>query len=301
MDESLRKLQTLLYDLITAPEGVRPALKARAPGLPAGGLGEIICGDERLGATDRLGIYADAYFYRLLQCLKVDFPGVAGAIGERRFHKLIRDYLAAYPPFHTSIAYAGRFLADFLRDHRLRRSPFLADFARLEWTLSEVFQDPDAVTLASDDLRAIPPGQWPSLRLRTPPALRLVECRWRVCQTLRAIREGRDWETPEPGEGTVLVWRADAVVYYRELAREERGAFALLVGGATFSAVCEAVAQAYAEGDPVEEINRLLARWVGDGCLMLEQETASQHKSEATKRPKAESSVSPGFGLTGDS
>jgi hypothetical protein len=34
----------------------------------------LVDGDERLSAVERVDIYADAYFYRLLDCLAEDFP-----------------------------------------------------------------------------------------------------------------------------------------------------------------------------------------------------------------------------------
>ncbi len=286
MEERLRKLQRLLYKVITAPEGVESALETEGRSLPAGGLSEIIVGDERLGPAERLAIYADAYFYRLLECLKDDFPAVAGMVGAERFHELIRGYLAACPPFHSSVVYAGQFLPDFLRGHRaLEQWPFLAEVARLEWSLIEVFQAPDAVTLKAQDLRAIASERWPELHLRTPPALRLVDCRWRVAEALRAIREPKQWQAPEPVAQSLVVWRLNGAVYYREIAPAERNAFSLLAEGASFAAVCEKVAAVCPEGEAIGEINRMLERWLDEGCLMLEDKNLPPRPKPAPKRP----------------
>src|SRR5271156_2015518 len=105
----LRDLQRLLYRLITASDGVSEGLAADSA-LKAGGLNEIIAGDERMGSADRLGIYADAYFFRLLDVCKEDFPATVAAIGEGEFHNLITGYLMAYPSDSPSVLYVGSHL-----------------------------------------------------------------------------------------------------------------------------------------------------------------------------------------------
>ncbi|HEV2169709.1 MAG TPA: DNA-binding domain-containing protein, partial [Candidatus Binatus sp.] len=110
----LRNIESLLYRLITAPEGVRDGL-GRERRLPAGGLGAIIDGDDRLDAVDRLDIYANMYFYRLLDVLREDFPATAAVVGTDLFHNLVTGYLLEHPPTEPSIAYAGRYLAKHLR------------------------------------------------------------------------------------------------------------------------------------------------------------------------------------------
>src|SRR5262249_1323716 len=107
-------------------------------------LSGVIRGDERLSALQRLNIYADAYFYRLLDCLKEDFPATAAVTGDA-FEGLVRAYLDKHAPAEPSIFYAGQRLADFLGDHPVgERWPFLAELARLERTLIEVFHAADA-------------------------------------------------------------------------------------------------------------------------------------------------------------
>ena len=91
----------------------------------AGGLGAIVLGDERLSAEARVEIYANMYFYRILDALKEDFPATLAVLGADNFHNLVTGYLLEYPPTEPSISYCGRHLADYLRDHPMReRAPF---------------------------------------------------------------------------------------------------------------------------------------------------------------------------------
>ncbi|HEY6419723.1 MAG TPA: putative DNA-binding domain-containing protein [Candidatus Binataceae bacterium] len=271
----LREIERLLYRLITAPSGVAEGL-AREQGLSPGDLGTVIRGDARLSAVERVDIYADAYFYRLLDAAKEDFPATLKVFGESGFHNLLTGYLIDYPPTEPSIFYAHRFLADFVRSHPIRgKAPYVADLAALERALVEVFHAAEAPALDAAAMRAIAPAKWPALRMRTHPAVMILSLQWRVADVLRAVEQGRDFEpvVHEPVE--VLVWRRNSRVYYREIEATEARALAVAVGGgargATFAKICAAIAAGCdgAEHDAVGAINRMLERWLGDGLLML--------------------------------
>jgi hypothetical protein len=278
-DADLGDLQALLYRLITTPEGVAAGLAAeRAPGPKTfDDLERLIESDDRLSAGERLEIYANAYFYRILDCLKEDFPATLATLGADNFHNLVTGYLIEYPPTEPSIAYAGRYLSEFLRNHPFtERWPFIAELARLERTLLEVFHAPDAEPLSAETLRSVAPEDWPGLAMRAHPALAIVDCEWRVGGLLRGVEShaadtDRKVEEPPHAPVSILVWRNLSGVHYRALEHPERAALELVRAGTNFAAVCDAVAAASGDGDPggpVALINRLLARWVGDGVLI---------------------------------
>jgi len=276
----LANLQALLYRLITAPEGVAAGLAAERARGPAAlddlhDLEELIESDDRLSAVERLDIYANAYFYRILDCLKEDFPATLATLGGDNFHNLVTGYLIEYPPTEPSISYAGRHLTEFLRHHPMReRWPFIDDLARLERRLIEVFHAAEAEPLNAEAMRAVAPDDWPALAMRTHPALAIVDCEWRVDELLREVEaatgEG-DRIRGEPAHVpvSVLVWRRNSHVHYRALEPPERAAFELASAGTTFAAICEAIAEVGRDADPVALINRLLARWIQEGLLVL--------------------------------
>lgn len=290
-EHDLKSLQALLYRLITAPGGVAEGLAAERA-LRPGSLGElddIINGDDRLAAAERLEIYANAYFYRILDCLKEDFPATLAVLGADDFHNLVTGYLLDYPPTEPSIFHAGRHLADFLRGHPMReRWPFATELARLERTLVEVFHAPDAQALAAEAMRAIAPADWPALALRTHPASAILDCEWRVDRLLRAIENGRDrgqhdWSAPAHEPVSIVVWRQSARVHYRELEHTERAALGLATRSASFAAICEAVAADAGVDDPVALINRLLARWLADGLVTASPSAAADDRHSPSK------------------
>ena len=196
----LAGLQALLYRLITAPEGVAAGLAAESAEGPEI-LADLIESDDRLSAIERLEIYANAYFYRILDCLKEDFPATLATLGADNFHNLVTGYLIEYPPTEPSISYAGRHLAEFLRHDSMRamieRWPFIAELARLERTLIEVFHAAEAEPLNAEAMRSVAPEDWPALAMRTHPALAIVDCEWRVDELLREV-EAAAGESDQP-------------------------------------------------------------------------------------------------------
>jgi hypothetical protein len=268
MATHLKELQSLLYRLITAVSGVGEGLAAQH-GLTRDGLGAIMLGDERLSAEERVDIYANMYFYRLLDVLKEDFPATLQVLGEDNFHNLVTGYLLEHPPTEPSVYFCGRNLSDYLRDHPTTANvPFAADLAMLERAMVEVFHAADAVALDAEAMRMTPPNEWPALQLRMPPATRILALAWKVVELLVAVEAKRKCEPAEHAAVKVLVWRRNGQVFYRELEAIEVRALAAASRGAKFAQMCDLVA-ADCPIDTVSELNRLLARWLQDGVLCL--------------------------------
>jgi hypothetical protein len=264
MIPDLETLQRMLQRLIATPmEALRELDSERAP--VAGGLEALIVGDSRLSALRRLEIYAGAYFQRLLEVMREDFPATRTAVGDDRFTALVREYLAAHPPTEPSVFYAGRALPQFLAEHHGVEN-FAAELARLERTTIEVFHGPEAVALSAAAMGAIAPERWPTLALRTHPALKLLDCEFAVGPLLRAIWEGAPWPIPQRGPVSIVVWRQASQVYFRTLEPGEREALGAASEGASFAAICAAASEKI-EGDAVAAINRMLARWLADELL----------------------------------
>jgi len=265
--EELKRLQSLLYRLITAPSGVAEGLAAERE-LGVRGLDTIVLGDDRLSAEARVDVYANMYFYRLLDALKEDFPATLAVLGADSFHNLVTGYLLEYPPTEPSLYYCGRYLADYLRDHPLREAaPFVADLAKLERASVEVFHGADAGVLEPAALREIAPSDWPVLKLRIQPSAQILALDWRVSEVLRAVEEGRPWAPAEKGAVTVLVWRRNARVFQRDLESTEADALGAASRGANFAEICDVVAAHDVIEDPVAAMNRMLARWLADQLL----------------------------------
>ena len=263
---NLQTLEALLHRLITARNGVAEGLQAEKVQV---NLEDIIRGDERLSAVEHLEIYANAYFYRLLDILKEEYPATLAVLGADDFHNLVTGYLLEYPPAESSVLYAGRYLADFLGDHPFReRWAYIADLARVERTVLEVFHRADAPALDAETMRAVPVTDWPALEMRAHPTVAILDSEWPVNELLREVENKIEWHEPAHTAVSIVVWRKGFEVYYRVLEPGERGALGLALHGTTFAMMCEAVAAEYPGDDAPAAINRLLARWLADGLLL---------------------------------
>ena len=267
MPTKLKDLQALLYRLITAPSGVAEGLAGERE-LSARGLDTIVLGDDRLSSEARVDIYANMYFYRILDALKEDFPVTRAVVGDDHFHNVVTGYLIEYPPTQPSLYYCGRYLAEYLRGHPIReRAPFVADVAALERAIVEAFQGRDATALTADALRAIAPEDWPAMKLSVQPSAQTLPLEWRVSELVRAVEEDKQWQPAERGAVKVIVWRRDMHVFHREIEQIEADALEAVARGATFAEICDVVASHSEIADPVAEMNRMLARWLSDGLL----------------------------------
>jgi len=246
--------QRILWRLITAREG-------RAD--------EVVRGDERFGAEERVDVYAGMYFYRLLECLAEDFPALHSVVGHDDFHALAADYLAAHPSESPSVRMLGRKLGDFLERHPLGENRFwLADLARFEWDLLEAFDAPDAVPIGVEDLAAVEAERWAELRFALTPSLRVLEASAPVDDVWKAATAGHAPTTVERRPTALRVWREGLEVFHRKLEPLELAALRAAAGGARFDEICLAAAAVVGDDAAATEVVRLLRRWLGDGMIV---------------------------------
>lgn len=277
---TLERLQRRFWQLISAPSGVAAGLKELRecdPGIAP--LSGWVAADEET-ARQRLDVYANMYFYRLLDSLRHDFPAVAQEMGPERFHNLVTDYLLVHPPDDPSLRYVGRELPAYLRAHELSEGrPHLADLARLEWERINAFDAADATPLSVEDLQRLPAEQWPELALEVTPALRLMEAEFAVHERwMAAVQDAR--ATPEEPEAPLrvptklVIWRRSFVVRHRPVDVDEATALeAITTGRLTFGELCELLAtDGVALEASAERAATLLAGWVAAEMLALPAE-----------------------------
>jgi len=248
--------QRILFRLITAREG-------------AAGADRLICGDERLGAVERVDVYANMYFFRLLECLAEDFPALHAVIGHEDFHALAADYLEVHPSQHPSVRMLGRALGDFLErhPHAVRRF-WLPDLARFEWDLLEAFDARDVAPVDAERLAALAPERWPELRFTLTPSLRVLEASAPVDEVWTAATAGQEIPSVERAATHVRIWREGLQVFHRRLEPVELAALRAAARGERFAEVCEAAATVVGEDAAAAEVVRVLQRWLGDGMIV---------------------------------
>lgn len=219
--------------------------------------------NDRLSSFERLEIYNRVYWFRVLDCLYDDYPGLRAIVGEKNFMKLATAYLAKYPSASFTLRNLGQRLEKFLREEPKWIAPneeLALDMARFEWAQVVAFDDAARPKLTTDDVLDTPPAK---LRFALQPYLSLLELNFAVDKFFLAIkkREGdvlrdeasntfesmpqapvrkRRPRLPKRERVHLVVHRYDNMLYYKRLEPE---AFAILCGlqkGITVEKACVA-------------------------------------------------------------
>ena len=266
----LPDIERLLWRLITAPEGVGATLAAAdARGDDArAALAGTVRDHGALSAVQRLDVYANMYFFRLLDVMADDYPAVRAVVGATAFHNLITDYLLLHAPSHFSVRYAGQHLPEFAAGHRIAAEcPYLPDLAALERSILDVFDAADAPTLEPADLAEVPPAQWPSLRFRLHPSVRLHRLDWPVHLVREQVDRGENPSRITATDTALFVWRHDLQVRQCVVSAGEWQALDILRQGGDFSSACTAAAGELGDGDTAAAVAQALADWLAAGML----------------------------------
>jgi hypothetical protein len=120
---------------------------------------QFIKPNDRLDSFDRLQIYNQQYWWRLLGNFAEDFRGLRAVLGERRFDKLAVAYLDHCGSMSWSLRNLGSRLEEFLREHPRLTSPHSSlalDMVRVEWARVLAFDGDCKSPLASEEVRDIP-------------------------------------------------------------------------------------------------------------------------------------------------
>lgn len=280
--KNLDVIQRWMQAVITHPMGVEAGVVSDAAqaeiDVDAAGLEDVILPSSKLASNDRIRVYADAYYGRLVDCLTEEFPVLVAAMGEDTFSSFAFEYLQNYPSRSYTLAALGSHFPLFLEQHRPDRDPanpdqqppvdwpdFMIGLARLEWTIAEVFDAPGVEgepILSVDDLKQMPPSSWPTAKLEPVVCLRLLQAKYPVnayFTTMKHAEEGVDVPIPGAADEFVAIFRRDYVVRRFEVSLPQYELLGALQNGATVMEAIELAGDATDMSD--EEFATSLSRW----------------------------------------
>lgn len=224
-----------------------------------------------LAAVDRLAIYRNAYQVRLIDALHETYPVLHGLLGDEAWVELGEAYVAANPSRFRSIRWYGRELADYLTQNEpYDGAPILAEMARLEWTLAEVFDAGDAQAIERGALAAVEPSAWGLLRFEFHPSLRRLPLRWNTAAVWKAMSAD---ETPPPPEAAAepvawLLWRQNLQNYFRSMSAVESVALDAALRGCNFGEICENLSALLAQDEIPAAAAGCMGSWADSGIIV---------------------------------
>jgi hypothetical protein len=245
----------------------------------------LIRPNDRLTSFERLEIYNRQYWFRLIDVLYEEFPGLRAVVGEPGFNALVRAYLTKYPSRSFSLRNLGGRLPQFLTEEPKWAGPRAAmalDMARFEWAQTVAFDEAARPALGVDDLLGADPSE---LRLSLQPYLTLLEMSYPLDEFSLVVRRSalrsdasnaaetdraggkrvRKFKPPRKRTVRVAVHRYRNALYYKRLEPVAFGLLGALRDGAT---LLEAVGAAIpADGDErwPARIKEWFQTWTGLG------------------------------------
>ena len=209
-------------------------------------LEQVILPSKNLSSHERIGIYADMYYLRLVDCLGKDFAALKYAFGEERFDELARQYVSTHPSKSFSLNVFGAKLAQFL-EQRSRRSaqPRIRGrkSRKLEWDDPGNFSNAKNVQplTGRGSLKKSPKSKWEKARVELIPAFRLMRFNFPVNNFVQAVYNEKDPDTrlPKARKNWLRVYRQGYRVWRAKIDEHQYNLLSALSSGMTLSAALE--------------------------------------------------------------
>jgi hypothetical protein len=154
---SLKKTQQWFGSIIGRPIDMDNAINPIAPsGIPIEiEAAKYIVPSPTLKPAQRIQIYNQQYWWRLLNTLHESFPFLTRLTGYQRFNQTIGfPYLVQHPPRHWSLSLLGDCISQWLQDsYEGSDKLLLVDAAKLDWAFGHCFLAPQFKSLDSGMLR----------------------------------------------------------------------------------------------------------------------------------------------------
>jgi Putative DNA-binding domain len=234
------------------------------------GVAAAIESTPRLGAHDRLSIYASGYLARLLEALRNDYPVVLGVLGADVFASLGAAYIAARPSTSFTLRDFGGGLTAFIAQHSgLAEREFVAELAAFERAFVEAFDAVDAAPLDVAELAVVAGTAWPHLRFDVHPSVQECVITFNTLPVWEAVKAQRPAPAPLPLQMPVaaLVWRQGLTTVFRSLCADEHAVWRKLAAGEDFATLCDTLT-AWLSPDQVPlRAATLLRGWLAEGLI----------------------------------
>lgn len=186
---------------------------------------QLIVSSEKLGAQERIGIYARGYVLRLMECMRADYPMLQNLMGEELFDVFAGAYLVQLPSHSPSLFDLGQNFPAFLKASQPKGEvdalfALPLELSRLERLRVEVSRS-EGLERSNHEM---PDGDplfylFSSGNFSVSPCLRLLKSEFDLLSFVRAVEKGEEASVPEKKEMYIAVCRRNYALNMQPLEK----------------------------------------------------------------------------------
>lgn len=224
-------------------------------------------------AAKQLGVYVNAYRWRLFDIVAEDYPVLKAYLGEEQFDALINDFISAVPPQHFNVARYAALLPAYQRIHT-SHDAFSRELCVLETVIAQLADAEETEALTPEQLADITPETLIESRLYPRKALQLFAFSHPVNDYYKAVKEEIQLPAITQCASFLAVFRHEDVVWRMDLEEQEYQLLSALFAGEKMGVALGALDESAAT-----HISEYFSRWMRNGLL-----AAAEYKGEPNKR-----------------
>jgi uncharacterized protein (UPF0276 family) len=224
-------------------------------------------------AAKQLGVYVNAYRWRLFDIVAEDYPVLKAYLGEERFDPLINDFISAVPPQHFNVARYAALLPAYQRIHT-SHDAFSSELCVLETVIAQLADTEETEALTPEKFSGMTPEAFMESRLYPRKALQLFAFSHAVNDYYKAVKEEVQLPAITQQPSFLAVFRHEDVVWRMDLEEQE---YQLL--SALFAGEMVGVALSTLDESAATNISEYFSRWMRNGLL-----AAHEYKGEPNRK-----------------
>lgn len=230
-----------------------------------------IVGSDDFTNRERLAVYGNAYYARLIEVLQGDYEAIHTLLGDDEFERLCRAYIDAYPSRYFSLRWFGQHMPAYLRAKApYSQYEYLGEMATFEWLFTDAFDAADIDIFTESEVASIPAESWPQLKVLFHPSVCWFDYQWNILPVWKAIKDNEQVPVLQKltNSETCLIWRQGLTTKYRTLEATESLVFKSAVDSKNFSQWCEILMdQGYTSERVPMVAAGALKTWLGLGMI----------------------------------
>lgn len=303
-EPNLAEIQALMFSAITNPltpnEGI--AERVRDGRSTQEISDKIMKANDRMSGLERLEIYNRQYWFRLIDCIYDDYPGLRAVLGDKRFNEVVIRYLTKYPSRSYNLIFLGTRLPQFLDEHPDlcgQKRKAAQDMARFETAQMHAFHTGSLKPITPEMLQGMDPA---AMRLYVQPYITLLKMGYPFDDFIVALKR-EDVQRSEASKGLRLVSKREKVklpkaeviylavhrfenqLYYKRLDKQAFILLQQLQQGKPLAAACEVCfphfsQEAVTNGEAARLIQEWFQSWTRLGWFGIPKEEREDGQEE---------------------